>query len=83
MYDNLEPEIRDRVSKMMEYWSGTLHTRLLQRALDENDMEAIKYHLREAEAEYSLQEDDYITTMPYMNSALVNLKRRYGSSDDR
>lgn len=78
MYDKLDEDTRNRVSKMLEYWSGSLHTRLLQRALDENDTEALLYHLRDAEGEYSMQEDDCIQTVPYMNSALVNLNRLYG-----
>lgn len=81
MYDTLEVELQNRVSKQLEYWSGTMHERLIQRAMDSNDTEALKYHVTEAEREYAMQEDSPIIHMPYMNSALVNLNRIYGKSD--
>lgn len=81
MYDNLDGETRDRVSKMLEYWSGTIHTRLIQRALDSDDSEALMYHLSEAEAQYAVQEDGFIKTMPRTDSALVNLRRLYGGEN--
>ena len=81
MYDTLEVELQNRVSKQLEYWSGTMHERLIQRAMDNNDTEALKYHVTEAEREYAMQEDTAIIHMPFMNSALVNLNKRYGRSD--
>lgn len=82
MYDKLSPDLQQRVSKQLEYWSGTLHSRLMQRAMDTEDLEALKYHLTEAEREYAIQEDFPIVAMPRMDSALVNIKRLYGGSND-
>lgn len=81
MYDTLDVETKNRVSEQLEYWSGTMHCRLIQRALDESDSEALAYHLVNAEREQAMQEDYQIKVIPKYNSALVNLRSRFGDFD--
>ena len=47
----------DKVGELMDYWVGTLWDRLMQRDLDHNDYEALKYHADQAYREMMLQEE--------------------------
>lgn len=60
MSNNVNTQLFERAAEMIDYWTGTLHDRLIQRALDSNDLEALDYHVRNAEAEMRLQEDNPI-----------------------
>ena len=42
---------------MTEYWTGTMHARILERDIEANDLEALRYHLVQAEHEMKMQED--------------------------
>lgn len=58
MSNQLNTELIERVQELCEYWAGTMHERVLQRDLDTDDFEALKYHADQAQAEMRLQEDE-------------------------
>jgi hypothetical protein len=44
--------IMQRAEKALDYWdAGTMWARLIERDLDANDIEALEFHLKEAESE--------------------------------
>jgi len=47
----------DLTNDMLEYWTGTMWERVIQRDLDAKDLDALKYHVNEAYKEYCIQED--------------------------
>lgn len=51
--DNLIDDARE----LMEYWTGTMWERVLQRDINAYDWEALNYHCKQAAAEMTLQED--------------------------
>lgn len=66
MSNKYNDELLDRVREAMEYWTGTMHERILQRDLDADDLEALRHHLVEAEREMAIQEGaSYGTTGGY------------------
>lgn len=58
MSNQVNTELIERVQELCDYWSGTMHERLLQRDLDADDLEALKYHADIAWREMKLQEDE-------------------------
>jgi hypothetical protein len=48
----------EQVQELISYWEGTMHARVLQRDLDTDDWEALKYHADLAWREMRLQEDE-------------------------
>lgn len=75
MSNKVNDELMERAKESMDYWEGTLHTRLIQRALDSNDLEALKYHITNAEREMAIQEDSIlldpsIEASKYFNKAI-------------
>ena len=55
-------ELLERAAEALEYWTGTMHGRIIERDLKSNDLEALSYHLRQAEAEMQIQEDEFEAT---------------------
>lgn len=54
----------EQANDLMEYFTGTLHERLMQRALDTNDLEALRHHVVEAAAQRAIEEDNGLVPMP-------------------
>jgi hypothetical protein len=50
--------LMDRAREQCEYWTGTMHERIIQRDIEANDLEALHYHVAEAEKEMHMQEDE-------------------------
>jgi len=57
MSNQVNTDLLERVAELMEYWEGTMHAKLLQQALDSNDLEQLNYIANLAEKEMRLQED--------------------------
>jgi len=72
MYDRLSESTQKRVDEQLDYWVGTLHARLIERALDFSDHEAVLYHLRNAEAEQSIQEDNVVIRNSYGDAVMID-----------
>lgn len=53
----ISKRLKQRAEISIEYWTGTMHARILERDIEANDEEALKYHLVIAEHEMQLQED--------------------------
>lgn len=51
MSNQSNTELLERAGEMMEYWTGTLHEKLIQKAIDDNDLEALAEHVALAEGE--------------------------------
>jgi len=47
--------------EFMEELTGTIWERLLERDLEANDLEALRYHIAQAQAELAIQEESYLT----------------------
>lgn len=58
MSNQVNTELFERAADLMDYWAGTMHERLIQRDLDSDDLEALKYHVDVAWKEMQLQEDE-------------------------
>lgn len=56
MSNTSNEQLESRAWEMMEYWVNTLWARLIQRDIDTNDLEALKYHVDQAEREANMQE---------------------------
>lgn len=56
MSNQANTQLMERAQEAMEYWTGTMHERVLQRDIDSGDVEALRYHLVEAEREMAIQE---------------------------
>lgn len=56
MSTNANDEILERASEMVGYWEGTLHAELIQHALNSGDLDLVRQHTIEAEAEAARQE---------------------------
>lgn len=57
MSNNINQALIERANEAMEYWTGTMWERVIERDLATHDLEALRYHLNEAEKEMSIQED--------------------------
>lgn len=49
MSNEVNTKLFERASEMIDYWSGTLHAKLIEGALDSNDLEALRGHVNKAE----------------------------------
>lgn len=58
MSNTINETLLSRAWEMIEYWTGTMHARVIERDLQENDLEALRYHVDQAEREMSIQEDE-------------------------
>lgn len=47
----------ERAQDLMEYFAGTYVERVLQRDVDAMDLEALKYHISEYEAQRTMEEE--------------------------
>lgn len=56
MSNSTNDKLLDDVQDLMSYWEGTLWERVMQRDIDANDLEALRYHVSEAYKEMALQE---------------------------
>lgn len=48
----------ERAQEAISYWEGTMWERILLRDMKAVDLEALKYHVSEAEKEQAVQEDE-------------------------
>ena len=48
MSNKINDELYDKALEVMEYFTGTLIERTIQRDLDSDDLEALKYHVDNA-----------------------------------
>lgn len=58
MSNTTNTELYDRAEAMLDVWVNTMHARLIQRALDAQDLEALRYHVANAEREDALEADN-------------------------
>lgn len=56
MSNEVNTRLLERASEMIDYWEGTMHARILERDIASNDLEALQYHVAQAEAECSREE---------------------------
>jgi len=63
-------ELLEQARIMCEYWTGTMHERIMLRDIEANDLEALAYHVNEARKQQAIEEDAYITDFPLMGPAL-------------
>lgn len=59
MSNNSNSNLFERAQELLEYWDGTMWARVIERDINENDLEALYYHCAQAEKERSIQDDDY------------------------
>ena len=55
---NNNDNLMERAAEAMDEWQGTMWARVIERDLEVNDLEALKYHLAQAEAEQAIQESN-------------------------
>lgn len=60
MSDNINTELLERANEMMDYHAGTMWERMIQRDIEESDLESLRYHVVQAEREMAVQEDPLI-----------------------
>lgn len=77
MSNKYNEELLLQASELMDYWTGTMHERILQRDIDSHDYEALQYHLSLARAEMAIQEDSAIVDMPNMSPSFVKSRELY------
>lgn len=65
--------LMERANEQLEYWTGTLWERLIQRDIDTQDLEALAYHVTQAEREQAIQEDSTILEADY--EIAMNLRK--------
>lgn len=58
MANQSNTNIMERAQSVLEELTGTIWERIIERDIDANDLESLKYHVTLAEAELSI-EDDY------------------------
>lgn len=51
-------------NELMEHYTGTYVERVLQRDIDANDMEALRYHISEYAAQKAIEDDNGVVPMP-------------------
>ena len=56
MSNTVNDNLLDRASDMVDYWSGTIHAKLILKALDSNDLDELKRHVAIAEKQAANQE---------------------------
>ncbi len=55
MSNNVNTDILERASEMVEFWEGTVNAELIKMALDSNDLEQVRISTVNAEADASRQ----------------------------
>lgn len=64
MSDTTNDDLLDRARELIDYWTGTLHARTLQRDIDARDLESLQVHVHDAAAEQAIQEDFPLKDFP-------------------
>jgi hypothetical protein len=59
MSNKVNDALLEKAADLMEYWSGTMHDRIIARDLASSDLEALKYHVDLAWKEMQLQEEEF------------------------
>lgn len=49
MSDEVNVRLFERAAEQIDYWENTLHSRLIQQALDANDLDELRRYVKEAE----------------------------------
>ena len=57
MSNQVNTQLYELALEMMEYWAGTMWERVIQRDLDVDDLEALRYHTNNAYKQMRLEED--------------------------
>lgn len=57
MSNTVNDTLIERAREQQSYWESTVWDRIIQRDLDANDLEALRYHVAQAEKEMAMQED--------------------------
>lgn len=50
----------ERAEGVLDYFTGTLWERVIDRDIQANDLEALAYHISQAEKEMAIQEDAHL-----------------------
>ena len=58
MSTDVNTRLLERAAAQIDYWEGTMHARIIQRDIEANDLEALRYHVQDAEAHQAIQEDN-------------------------
>lgn len=56
MSNEINTELLERAATQIDYWQGTMHARVIERDIETNDLEALRYHVDQAEREMYAQE---------------------------
>lgn len=56
MSNNVNVELYERASRMIDYWEGTLHAKLIEHALGLEDLDQLNEAVSQAEATAGLKE---------------------------
>lgn len=70
MSNQVNETLLTRASEMREYWVGSLWERLIEHAVESNDLEAVQRLVKEAEAEMRIQEDNPVDPLGPVNSLM-------------
>lgn len=62
-------------NELMEYFTGTYVERVLQRDIDANDLESLRYHVSEYAAQKAIEDDNGLVPMPDTSEPMPNLLR--------
>lgn len=54
----------ERANELMEHYAGTVAERVLQRDIDANDLEALRYHVSDYAAQKAIEDDNGLIPMP-------------------
>lgn len=72
-------------NELMEYFTGTYVERVLQRDIDANDLEALRYHVSEYASQKAIEDDYGVVPMPDLSEPMPNLvkwgKKKEESTD--
>jgi hypothetical protein len=50
MSNEINTRLFERASEMIDYWTGTMHAKLIQNSLDMNDLEQLEADVKRAES---------------------------------
>lgn len=48
MSNNVNSTLFELAAEMLDYWTGTIHEKLIKQALEDNDLEALNEHVSKA-----------------------------------
>lgn len=64
--------------ELMEYYTGTYIERVLQRDIDANDLEALRYHVSDYAAQKAIEDDGGLVPLPEPYTGLRRVRKLYG-----